>query len=67
METLYDSRRCVIKSRHMDDILNKLVIAFVPAAVGFFWFLAYKHPRSFKAIAAPFAFIFVLALVVTLI
>lgn len=40
----------------MDDIVPKLGIALVTASVGFFWLLAYKHPRTFKAVATPFAF-----------
>jgi hypothetical protein len=27
------------------------------AVIGFFWLLAYKHPKTFKAVGAPFLFL----------
>ena len=50
----------------MDDIITKLVVGLVTAVVGFFWLLAYKHPRTFKAISAPFAFLSLMAVFLAL-
>jgi hypothetical protein len=50
----------------MDDIIPKLVGALATAVVGFFWLLAYKHPRTFKAISAPFAFLSLMAVFLAL-
>ncbi|HWL54134.1 MAG TPA: hypothetical protein VNQ90_16950 [Chthoniobacteraceae bacterium] len=45
----------------MDDNIIKILIPLGSAAVGFFWFLAYKHPITFKAVSAPFFFVFTMA------
>ena len=47
----------------MLQLLDTLKIPGITALVGFFWFLAYKHPRTYRVIAAPIVGISVIGLI----
>ncbi len=47
----------------MKIIFDNFLIPAVSAIVGMFWLLAYKHPKTFRAIAAPVIFIAIMILV----
>jgi|SRR5882724_3495430 len=40
----------------LQSILPSLLVALITAAFGFFWFVAYRHPRSYRSFASPVLF-----------
>lgn len=41
----------------MKELFDNLLIPAITAVVALFWLLAYKHPRTYQAVSAPFVLI----------